>query len=163
MKKMIIMILLIFTSLTLQAPAEKQDTKQLVQKWQDDLFLEEIINTEFTRENLQKMISLLVKHPDIVYKQAILETGWFTSESFLVYNNCFGMKVPRIRPTTALGWAMKHARYEHWSESVYDYLLYQKYYEQILDIDLDTVDYYDFLKRHGYSENKKYIKTLRKL
>jgi hypothetical protein len=86
MKKMIIIILLILTSFSLHAPIERADTKEIMLKWQDDLFLEEIINTEFTRDNLQRMITLLVKQPEIVYKQAILETGWFTSESFRVYD-----------------------------------------------------------------------------
>ena len=42
-------------------------------------------------------------YPDIVFAQAILETGEFTSEIFHLNRNLFGMKFPRIRKTTSLG------------------------------------------------------------
>ena len=32
-----------------------------------------------------------IKYPDIVYAQAILETGWFTSRLYLENNNLFGL------------------------------------------------------------------------
>ena len=31
-----------------------------------------------------------IKHKEIVLKQAILETGWFTSKVYKEKNNCFG-------------------------------------------------------------------------
>jgi hypothetical protein len=61
-------------------------------------------------------------------KKSQLETGYYTSDVFLNGNNCFGMRFPRSRPTVATGAYKEHAQYSHWSDSVIDYALWQKYY-----------------------------------
>ena len=101
-----------------------------------------------------------VKHPDVVYKQAILETGWFKSRSFLEHKNAFGMKRPRVRKTTAIGKALGHAKYDHWFQSVIDYKYYQEYYDSL---GFEMNDYYSFLEKAHYSSSKNYIKNLKKL
>jgi flagellum-specific peptidoglycan hydrolase FlgJ len=160
MKKMMLIILLILSSFSLQAPKVYQDEKAIYQQWQDLKFVENIRNTEFSADNLHRLIDILCKNPDIVFAQAKLESRDFKSKLFLDYNNIFGMKKPSVRPTTATGWAMGHAAYSHWSESVEDMVLYQQYYETILGIDFNYIDYMYFLKMYGYAQDKYYVKKL---
>jgi uncharacterized FlgJ-related protein len=161
MKKMITIILLILSCFILQAPVEVQDKIKLYNDFQDRKFIENISNTEFSSKNLQRLINILCKHPEIVYNQARLESNEFKSRLFLDYNNLFGMKVPSVRQTTAIGEAMGHAQYRHWSESVYDYMLYQQYYESLIGVDFNYIDYYYFLKMYGYARDKQYVKKLK--
>lgn len=70
-----------------------------------------------------------VKHPRVVFAQAVLESGGFKSVLAKSCNNLFGMRVPKKRPTLAVKKCnYKHgfATFDSWQESVYDYLLYQK-------------------------------------
>jgi hypothetical protein len=81
-----------------------------------------------TRENIYKyIVACGIKHPDIVYRQALLESG-FCSNLYRKANNLFGMRVARSRPTTAKGEYSGFARYDNWMESVQDYALYQAAY-----------------------------------
>jgi len=93
-------------------------------------------------------------------KQFILETGHFRSKSFTKYNNISGMKLPRVRPTTAIGTGYGHAAYNHWTDSVDDYLLWQEYNKDKL---ASTNTYYQFLSKVGYAENSQYVKLLKRI
>jgi uncharacterized FlgJ-related protein len=85
--------------------------------------------TDFNQEKLLGTLKgMNLKFYDIVYAQAIIETGHFTSNIFKNGNNLFGMKVARQRPTTAIGEYKGHAKYESWEESVMDYALFQAAY-----------------------------------
>ena len=161
MKKLIFMFILSLISICATAPAYPVDIQKLYEEWNNRIFIRQIYDQDFSAENLQRLIKILCKHPDIVYAQARLESGEFKSRLFLDYNNLFGMKVPGVRPTTAIGWAMGHAAYKHWSESVYDYMLYQQYYEHWLKIDFNHIDYFYFLKMYGYAGDPYYIKKLK--
>lgn len=163
MKRIIVFVLFIIMSVSVFAPNYPIDVKKEVQEWQDRKFIENIKNTEFSADNLKRLVNILCKHPEIVYAQARHESAEFKSKLFLDYNNLFGMKVPNVRPTTAIGWAMGHASYSHWSESVYDYMMYQKYFESYLKIDFDYINYYDFLSGYGYATDKKYIHKIKML
>ena len=67
-----------------------------------------------------------IKHSDIVFKQAILETGHFQSRLFTDDNNVFGMKLAKNRPTTAIGVnGNGSAIYLTWQHSVIDYMIWQ--------------------------------------
>ncbi len=86
-------------------------------------------DTGFNQEKLLGTLKEMnLKFYDIVYAQAIIETGHFTSNIFRNGNNLFGMKVARQRPTTAIGEYKGHAKYESWEESVMDYALFQASY-----------------------------------
>lgn len=97
-------------------------------------------------------------YPEVLIAQARLETSLYTSLIYTANNNLFGMRHPRIRPTTSLGSRYKHAKYEHWTDSVDDYMLWYEYHQHRLE---DC--YYSFLKGIGYAEDKYYIKKLKKL
>lgn len=62
----------------------------------------------------------------LIVAQAGFETGNFTSTIFLENKNLFGMKLPKIRKTTAIGEARGHAVYKSWEDSIKDYWLYNK-------------------------------------
>ena len=83
----------------------------------------------FTPENLEKeIIKLNIVYPDVAMAQAKWESTHFTSEIFYDNNNLFGMKLAKIRPTTAIGKHKlhgNHAAYNNWQDSVKDYKLWQ--------------------------------------
>lgn len=119
-----------------------------------------IKGAEFSKGKFYDYIKMCgIRFPDIVYAQAVLETGNFTSDRFLEHNNAFGMKVARSRPTTASGEHTDHAQYDTWMLSVQDYALYQSAYLR----DLRTErDYLSYLSQH-YAEDTAYIEKLKKI
>jgi uncharacterized FlgJ-related protein len=68
-----------------------------------------------------------LEFPDIVFAQAILESGHFKSKVFEENNNLFGMRQPSKRATVSKGRSNGYAVYDFWQESVEDYYLYQEY------------------------------------
>ena len=87
-----------------------------------------------------------VEHPQIVYAQAVLETGHFKSDLCLNDNNLFGLYNSK-----------KHRYYtfDHWTESVVAYLDYvQRRYKP-------PNDYYKFLLDIGYAKDPNYISKLK--
>lgn len=122
------------------------------------LVLEE--HNEFSEEKLDAYLKEInIKFPDIVKAQATLETGYFKSEIFLVNHNLFGMKVAKLRPTTALGENRGHAYYDNWKQSVIDYAFYQSSYLRQAKTE---EEYLGYLKI-SYAEDPNYINKLKKL
>ncbi len=81
-----------------------------------------------------------IKHPEIVLKQAIYESGHFTSKIFKNKNNLFGFRH-----------TMTYMSFDNWQASVDYYKVWQdKYYKN------DTEDYYKFLQRKNYSGYKEF-------
>lgn len=83
--------------------------------------------------SLQDSVKQFIKqmnlnHADIVYAQAVLESGNFTSDVFINNHNMFGMKEPLVRNTVALGTRNGYAYYKNWQHSIIDYALYQSTY-----------------------------------
>jgi len=116
-------------------------------------------STKFTKERLQVEIgNFNFKFPEIVYAQAIIETGNFTSVIFKESHNMFGMKLAKLRPTTAVGESRGHAEYYNWIDSLHDYGIY---YAKYL-MDLNEEEYYAFLSKY-YAEDPNYVKKVRRL
>ena len=104
-----------------------------------------------------------IEYQDIVILQSQLETGYYTSDVFLNGNNCFGMRFPKTRPTVATGIYKEHAQYSHWSDSVIDYALWQKYYLSRgyrIGGSNDDAFYLVFLKCVRYAEDPRYVSKL---
>jgi hypothetical protein len=171
MKKLLIIALLIFgfTNIACKAPnlgiAEQAFRTEFVNNYLKELRVKKEISdlkhSDFSIKHLKRYLKLKgVKDSKIVLKQFILETGHFRSKSFTRYNNLSGMKLPRIRPTTAIGTGYGHAAYKHWTDSVDDYLLWQEYNKHKL---ADATDYYQFLSKVGYAENSQYVKLLKRI
>lgn len=89
-----------------------------------------------------------VKHPEIVYAQAILETGHFRSKVYRECNNLFGLYNSRTE---------SYYKFDHWSESVVAYL------DFIQDRYKPPNDYYKFLSDIGYAEDPEYINKLKRI
>lgn len=108
---------------------------------------------------VEKLKSLNFRFPAIVYAQAKLETGDFSSKMFKENNNLFGMKEATKRINTARGTQNEHAYYETWSESLYDYALYSATYLSELK---SEKDYFDYLSQN-YAEDMAYVTKLKGL
>lgn len=95
---------------------------------------------------MDALLYLEIPHPKIVYTQAILETGWFTSKGCTRDNNLFGLYKGK-----------HHKKYDHWKESVRDYkkFISSKYRPH--------EDYYMFLKRIKYAEDPNYNSKLKQI
>ncbi|MFN5182136.1 MAG: glucosaminidase domain-containing protein [Bacteroidota bacterium] len=87
-----------------------------------------------------------IKHPDIVMKQVILETGWLQSKYLMNRNNLFGFRVTK-----------EYMRFKSWRHSVDYYKGWQdrKYKDP-------NEDYYKFLVRIHYAV-KEYPNNLKKI
>lgn len=118
------------------------------------------VSAGFSKEELLRTLKEMnVKYYDIVYAQALIETGRFTSKIFKHGNNLFGMKVASQRPTTAIGEYKGHAKYESWQESVMDYALFQAAYMKKCKT---REQYLQYLKEN-YAEDPGYVEKVRQI
>lgn len=88
------------------------------------------------------LVQINVKYPEIVLKQAILETGHFTSYSCRVRKNLFGLTRNH-----------KLESFDTWQKSCDRYIDWIQYKYK-------GGDYYDFLYELGYATDPNYIKKL---
>lgn len=99
------------------------------------------------REGLKEALEYFdIKNPDIVYAQAILETGNFKSNLCIYNNNLFGLYDSKNK---------RYHKFNHWTESVIAYRDWIQYKYNLKE------DYYDFLKRINYAEDTLYINKLK--
>jgi flagellum-specific peptidoglycan hydrolase FlgJ len=103
---------------------------------------------ELTTENVKEEIKKAkIKHPDIVLRQAILETGYFKSYNATYRNNLFGF------------WNSRRKRYLEfacWIDSI-------RYYRAWQDKHYKGGNYYEFLTKIGYAEDPDYIWKLKNI
>lgn len=85
-------------------------------------------SSELTKESLWKeLLEQNVQYPEIVFAQAMLESGNLKSTLCVKYNNLFGMKMPKKRLTLAKSTtASGFASFKTWEDAVADYKLYQE-------------------------------------
>ena len=109
-------------------------------------------------DSVKLQIELLnIAHPDIVYKQAVIESGNFNSDIFLKFNNMFGMKRAYKRPNVQIGYIKNdYAIYENWQMSIVDYAIWQAWSGRGLNRD----GYLDLLGR-VYATDSMYINKLK--
>lgn len=109
-----------------------------------------------------KILEYNIKFPDVVFAQAVLETGHFRSKLFQNSNNLFGMKLPRKRETVAVGKTQGgYAKFDNWESSVYDYSLWQNYIFS-KNGEISKTDYLKILDKI-YSESKGYSNKVLKI
>lgn len=99
------------------------------------------ISTKEVKELLDKYD---IKHKDKVLKVAILETGWFKSNKAIKHKNLFGFET-----------GIKH--FDTYDESV------KAYKTRVESRMREGEDYYSFLKRIKYANDKKYIWKLKRV
>jgi uncharacterized FlgJ-related protein len=101
-------------------------------------------NASFTPQQLYDYIKELnIKYPEIVFAQAVLESGNFKSAIFRSNHNLFGMKEAGKRIRTCKGTEMNHAYYDSWKQSVLDYAFYQASYLNDIKTESQYLDYLD--------------------
>jgi flagellum-specific peptidoglycan hydrolase FlgJ len=103
--------------------------------------------------------SLNIKHPKVVYAQAILESNSFKSKNFKTKNNIFGMRKALSRPSTNINYTSSYAVYNSWEESVIDYALFQTSFTRSLKT---QEAYLDYLQKN-YATSKNYKRELLKI
>lgn len=131
-------------------------------------------NKESTKETVKDSSSVLsyqnlydeivrngIDHPEIVFAQAILESGHFKSKVFRENRNLFGMKMPRSRKTLAKKSLNGYAFYTSWKESVADYKLYQQSYLKGKSSSKES--YYSNLNKRYASIGGSYSSHLKKI
>lgn len=92
------------------------------------------------------MVKIGIKHPDVVLKQAIFETGHFKSQIYKKRNNLFGFR------------QRKYITYDNWKKCIDYYKVWQdKHYTN------DSLNYYKFLENRNFSglDRLRYSKELR--
>lgn len=89
-----------------------------------------------------------VQFPQIVYAQALLETGHFTSSVCKKYNNLFGLYNSEIKD---------YYSFEHWSDSVKAYRDCVQYKYK------GNTNYYTFLVNLPYAMDPNYINKIKQL
>ena len=133
---------------------------------------------EINKENLyQEILKNEILCPEVVLAQGQLESALLSAGNSHKTNNLFGMRYPSVRPTTAIGIYLQgkdsiiygtqkelrkylkhptYAVYEHWTESVKDYKLWQ-------DFSFKTrAKYIDFLSR-VYATSPTYAREIKKM
>lgn len=107
------------------------------------------VEDSLTQENVSNYLKIIkVKHPDIVLKQSLLETGNYTcTNCSLDYNNLFGFRYHN-----------KYIKFNSWKESCHYYANWQ-YYKAYND----STNYYDFLIDVGYATDGTYVYKLKNL
>jgi len=116
---------------------------------------------DLTKQKLWEEIkSLNIEHAEIVFAQAILESGHFQSKVFRLNNNLFGMRLPKKRETTALGKNLGYAKYTNWIDSVKDYALFQQFVMRKKTY--NKTEYLSYLDR-VYCQSKGYSAKLKKI
>jgi uncharacterized FlgJ-related protein len=103
---------------------------------------ETIVSDTFSIQSFRTQLSLAgIKYPDLVFRQSILESGWFSSSVWVENNNPFGF----------------------WYKDSYlkfkDYKSAILYYKKWQDKHYKGGDYYEFLDGF-YAEDPDYIKKL---
>lgn len=161
----IVLICLVFSLSSYKVPGgEPILSEEMRFQSERALFYFQIRDQPFSEELLKKCLDYEgIKYKDIVILQSQLETGHYTSDIFLNGNNLFGMKYPSRRPTVATGIYKEHAKYDHWSDSVVDYAMWQEYYLSRgyrLEWEIDNDFYLIVLKSIPYAEDSRYVPKL---
>lgn len=145
-------IALVFV-ITTGVSAQNADTCRLITE--EDV-ITRYVNQPLNKENVARSIKELgILYPDVVFRQAMIESGHLRSGLARKGHNLFGMRCPNSRKTHAIRGKYKgYACYESWIYSVADYKIWQSKRKV-------TSDYYGFLRRVGYAANPRYCIELR--
>lgn len=120
----------------------------------EQAWLDILRKSDFSVENLHRYLELREAPSRFtIISQFALETGWFNSRLFKDGNNLAGMKVPSRRETTATGSVYGYASYNHWTDSVDDFLLWLEYHSL-------GENYVEYLKRGSYAEDPHYYQKI---
>lgn len=104
----------------------------------------------------QEILKYNFQYPEIVYAQAILESGNFLHPKYKETNNLFGMFVAKKRLNITSG--KKYSHFEHWKYSIVDRALYEAQYLH----GKEKQAYYAYLGKN-YAEDVNYVHKLKSI
>ena len=155
-EKMIVRALIVSSVLIVVFGIGVMTGKSIYDKPIEDITKEQIVQEiSFEDSVYNYILELNIQHPEVVLRQARIESGNFKSRVFLENNNMFGMKIPNKRPNMVSGSNSGYAVYNNWQESVIDYALYQVYSGK----NLSKEDYINMLN-NNYAEDVEYLNKL---
>lgn len=161
MKKLVLSLLLaIFLICSVYAPVPLYN-KEINHSVLVQMKINVLKVSPFTWGNFNTYLTLVnADHKEVMTRQAILETGNFKSSVFKHNRNLFGMKMPEKRKTTAIAKQKGFAVYNHWTESIDDYIILKAIWKVKRPF---VKDGYEELKLAKYAENPKYIELLKQI
>lgn len=140
MKKYVFILLLSTLALEVFAPQITIKYQKSFKEMQQERFR----NLELSPDNVYLYCKAVgIKHPEVVIRQFILETGWGKSYVCKKYNNLFGFRNVN-----------GYMKYSHWTESIESYKRFQ-------DKKYKGGCYYTFLNNIGYAEAENYVEVLK--
>lgn len=158
MKKPILIIVLSLLWTLAGSHNSEQTKKKITFLCEKQIFEAEIYSKDFSIELFKQALYYAeISNPQIVFSQAILETGNFTSELFVEGKNLFGFRVAKKRPTPAIGEYNYHAKYWHFYDSIRDYKYFQDYWRAK---GYNLNNYLTFLTEIKYATDLEYINKL---
>ncbi len=135
----------------------------IVNKWTNKIEVTDtfIIHGEpFSEEALVKTLkNCNIKYPHIILAQAKLESANFTSKVFKQNHNMFGMRMAKVRLTTAERENNMYAMYRDWKEGVYDMGMWQS--AMVCNINNEE-EYFNKLQEK-YAEDTTYVSKLKNI
>lgn len=125
------------------------DTIDSIQTHTDTLVLTDL---KMSRDNFFLVCNVLeIKFPEVVYAQARLESGNFTSAHFKNRNNCLGIYDSKRK---------RYMSFNHWTDCL---LAYRDKVQYRYKRNSDREDYLRWLVETGYAQDHNYISKVRKM
>lgn len=125
------------------------DTMDSIQTQTDTLVLTDL---NMSRDNFFLVCNVLeIKFPEVVYAQARLESGNFTSAHYNNRNNCLGIYDSKRK---------RYMSFNHWTDCL---LAYRDKVQYRYKRNSDREDYLRWLVETGYAQDPNYISKIRKI
>jgi flagellum-specific peptidoglycan hydrolase FlgJ len=107
---------------------------------------------EMSKDNFFSVCEMLsIKHPEVVYAQARLESGNFTSSHYVKRNNFLGIYDSRNH---------RYMSFEHWTDCL---VAYRDKVQYRYKRNADRNDYMNWLVEIGYAEDPDYINKIKRM
>ena len=146
-----ILVILLYAIVLSKSFTNKQDVRiiEVPIKYIESPIQEPSFKDKSPEEGLQEALAYYgIKCPNIVYAQAVLETGHFKSDVCQSKNNLFGLYDSSNK---------KYYEFSHWSESV---LAYKNYIQSKYESDSS---YYRFLESINYAQDPTYVNKVKQI
>lgn len=162
MKRLLfILIFGCYSAIAGSPPTTIEQKANILFEAEKNVFYLTVFDKPFSPELLKQALYFeKISNPDIVFIQAQLETGNFTSDLFVNAHNLFGMRLAHVRDTYACGEYNYHAEYKTWLSCVKDMALWQNYWA---GKGYDLTDYFTFLEDIEYATDKNYLSKIKSM
>lgn len=157
----LLLFLIVLVTIFIGIVTWKDKPKTVVLPKDVPVYIQIVKVDSFSVQKLKTYLKTLnVKYPHIVFAQAKLESGNFTSDLFKKHLNMFGMRAAKQRPKTYT-YVTKHnyAGYKTWKQSVMDYALFQASYMKHVKTE---EEYYSYINQY-YAEASYYGRKVKEM